>query len=536
MMPRRVSLVRNLPPVLDAQSCDGACTAHAVVALVEYYMDCRIRLSVAFLYAAMRLKVRDWLVRNMSAVMDGGRGEDDFESVFGPNLVGLRCVLKSNAPDSPSAMRYGEMFREKAFAVFGVSRGCPVRFASEALVEYGICRHVLWPEGGDSSVKAFAGDMPILPDAVQEDARRRRMVGGLDFLPEPGNVESVKAVLAGEGGHRPMPVVAALDAYPDGRGAHTVLVVGYRNDDAIPGGGEFLVRDGTGGGERMRIGYEFLSAHCTEAATLIQNMVDYVGDGYGGFRKWRKIRRAISIAVLAALLAGGAWGWHAWRTSSAVVDAPFGWLANPQIDMEHITVVGDATYGSCFTTPQSLQHQFFRSEKLACVSMSFNTNGIASATASRPDILLVFARSTTGYCSDADKKALERYVLDGGTAFVFVCNCNRALMADLLAPYGLKIQSLPGRPPLRAVAPLLRDFQLDGFSYFRITEMSDAWHVMIVTDDGEASPVMAFRRVGNGKLFCAAQQSIGLLGGRRCRNMEWWGRLLFACVADAECR
>ena len=54
-----------------------------------------------------------------------------------------------------------------------------------------------------------------------------------------------------------------------------------------------------------------------------------------------------------------------------------------------------------------------------------------------------------------------------------------------------------------------------------------------MTDDDERAPVMAFRRVGRGKLFCAPQQLVGNIGETRVKNVEWWDRLLFACVADA---
>ena len=148
---------------------------------------------------------------------------------------------------------------------------------------------------------------------------------------------------------------------------------------------------------------------------------------------------------------------------------------------------------------------------------------------------MLFARSSAQAYPPAEKDAIARYLSSGGTVFVFVCDCNRPMMADLLAPYGARIQGLAGKPPIRAVAPRIRDVQLDGYSLFRVTEMTDDWYALIVTDDGENSPVMAFRRVGRGKLFCAAQQLFGAIGRMRFRNSDWWGDLLFACAADS-CR
>lgn len=533
MLPRRVSLVRNLPPIIEAQTQKGACAAHAVVSLLEYQMDCRVRLSTAFLFAAMRIKVQEWLDRNLAAVMRGERGEADFESVFAENLAGLRCLMSSDKAESVQCRRFGEMFRATAIATFDSASGCPIRFVSEALVAFGICRHALWPEGGGSSAEPFAGNSPALPDFTREDARRRRLANGLDFLPEPGNVAAIKGVLAGTGGYRPMPVVIALDAYPDGRGAHAVLVVGYRDSESLPGGGEFFVRDDSIGARCARIDYAFLLAHCTEAATILQDKIDYAGDGYGGFRTRRKVRTALCVAGGMALMVVGGLGWHAWRTSAAVVDAPFEWLAHPVMDVERITVCGDATYGSCLKSTAGIKRCFFGEDVKARASVNFSTNGVASSVSAKPDVLLLFGRSVGRCCLDSDKESIAHYLADGGTVFAFVCECNRVMMGDLLSGYGLKIQSLPGKPPVRAVAPVLRDCQLDGFSYFRVTEMSDDWHALMVTDDDEQAPVMAFRRVGRGKLFCAPQQLVGNIGETRVKNVEWWDRLLFACVADA---
>ena len=533
-LPGRISLEGGLPPIPEVQARAGSCTAHAVVALLEYMTDCRTRLSVAFLFAAMRIKVRKWLDRNLDAVMRGDKGDADFEHVFSANLAGLRCVLDENAPNAKASRRFMEIFRERVLGTFARSRGCPIRFASEALQEYGVCRHVLWPEGDESSAVSFADDAPVLPDSARADAHRRRLANGLDFLPEPGNVESIKAVLSGANDNRRMPVVLALDS-DVGHDAHAVLVVGYRDDASQPGGGFFLVRDGSGRRRLVRLPYAAVSERCTEAATILQSKADYYGDGYGGFKAKRRMRRIVCAVAAATLVAIGVSGWLSWRNSPAVVDAPFEWLSSPGFVVERLTVAGDATYGSCLKNDCSILHQFFSKDRQSRVSASMSSNGVSVATSSRPDILMLFARSSARAYPPVDKEAIANYLSSGGTVFVFVCDCNRPMMADLLAPYGVKIQGLAGKPPIRAVAPKVRDGQLDGFSWFRVTEMTDDWHALIVTDDGADSPVMAFRRVGNGKLFCAAQQLFGAIGSRRYKNSDWWGDLLFACAADS-CR
>ena len=111
MLPRRVSLEKDLPPILELQRRDGACTAHAAVTLLEYWLDCRIRLSAAFLFTAMRIKLDEWLDRNLAAVMQGGSGEADFESVFRENLAALRCT----AADAEGRIRSLFGVGERAF-------------------------------------------------------------------------------------------------------------------------------------------------------------------------------------------------------------------------------------------------------------------------------------------------------------------------------------------------------------------------------------------------------------------------------------
>ena len=533
-LPLRVSLAGDLPPS-SVQSRPGACAAHAVVTLLEYLTDCRMRLSVAFLFAAMRIKVREWLDRNLAAILRGEKGDADFEHVFRTNLAGLRCVLAANAPESIAAQRFVELFRAQVAEMFAEGRGCPLRFASEALQEYGISRHAFWPEGdGEASVQ-FAGDAPVLPDEACADARRRRFANGLDFLPESGNVEAVKAILAGANGNRRMPVVLALGS-DAGNEAHAVLAVGYRDDSSQQGGGFFLVRDGSGACRPAHLPYAVVAARCTEAATILQTKADYEGDGYDGFRTRRRIRRAVCVGACAALLAVGVAGWLAWRMSPAVVDAPFDWLAHPAVGMEQISVVGDKTYGACLREDGSIKRHFFGRERWDRVEASFSSNGVEVATSRHPDILMLFARSKAQAYADADKKAVARYLSSGGTVLAFVCDCNRPFMADFLAPYGVKIQGLTGNPPLKAVAPVLRDVQLDGYSWFRVTDMTDDWHPMIVTGDNSEAPVMAFRRVGKGKLFCVAQQLFGAIGDRRFKNAGWWGDFLFACVSDSYVR
>ena len=71
-------------------------------------------------------------------------------------------------------------------------------------------------------------------------------------------------------------------------GGHAMLLVGYEDDASYPGGGYFTVRNSWGGnwGEDgyRRISYAYIELFCFMAATIVQKMTDYTGDGYGGTR------------------------------------------------------------------------------------------------------------------------------------------------------------------------------------------------------------------------------------------------------------
>ena len=72
------------------------------------------------------------------------------------------------------------------------------------------------------------------------------------------------------------------------QGRHGLLLVGYVDEAAYAGGGYFIVRNsygedwGEGGYGKMP--YAYLECFALEAGTILQNMVDYAGDGYDGMR------------------------------------------------------------------------------------------------------------------------------------------------------------------------------------------------------------------------------------------------------------
>ena len=68
--PASATLKNRMPPVYQ-QSMRGTCVANAATALVEYYEDCKVRLSVQFLHEMTKTVERTWIDRNLMALSQG---------------------------------------------------------------------------------------------------------------------------------------------------------------------------------------------------------------------------------------------------------------------------------------------------------------------------------------------------------------------------------------------------------------------------------------------------------------------------------
>lgn len=336
-LPTRVSLESGMPPVHE-QAMRGTCVAAAAAAMLEYKDDCKTRLSVQFLDAATRKIESDGLEECLAAVREGRQGPAAFETVFAKQLKQLRMLADMNGGMSSPAMRkYLSLFESAARSGLAAAEGSLLAACFRAAADYGVCRHSLWPYAAARSGAVRFGGADFPPGAM-EDARKRRAGDALYMLPAPNNVEEIKGILAGANGRRPMPVCITVD-YFDGchdggfsfpcareradgalasanahKGVHCVLAVGYALDAAEPGGGHFIVRNswgaGWGRGGYGKMPFAYLECFAHEAGTVLQEMLDYAGDGYGGMRP-RPRSRAKRIAVqlaLAALLAGAAAG------------------------------------------------------------------------------------------------------------------------------------------------------------------------------------------------------------------------------------
>ena len=329
--PQRFSLEGSMPPVYQ-QSLQGACVANAVTALLEYYNDCKTRLSVQYLHAATKEIERAGLERNLAALRAGERLDPEFEAVCHAELMQLRMIADANGGMSaPATMPYLAQFESGMRTRFEAASGCLLRSSFKAVETRGICRYAVWPSAGARATSLFGsasgGEFP--PNA-HEDAAKRRVTNGIYLLAMPNNVDEIRGILSGANDRRPMPVAVTVDffagcdgemySFPDAEetgdgqlvsknewlGRHGLLVVGYEDDPKTIGGGYFIIRNSLGedwGNKGYgRMPYAYLECFALEAGTILQNMVDYAGDGYGGQRvaeKAPKKRRWSTIMILA---------------------------------------------------------------------------------------------------------------------------------------------------------------------------------------------------------------------------------------------
>ena len=311
--PASVSLVDRMPPVVYQQALRGTCVANAVTALLEYYGDCKTRLSVQYLYSATKAIEREGLERNLAHVRTAEPLDPGFESVYHLQLQQLRLLANANGGMGAAAVQpYLQRFEDGARARFNEESGSLLRSCFKAVEAKGVCRHALWPYAAVPATPVFGKpEDTIFPPGTHEDAQKRRVLSGLYLLGTPNNVDEIRGILAGVNGRRPMPVCVTVDtfegcddgtfAFPstrevDGnlaseaswRGRHGLLLAGYVDEAAYAGGGYFIVRNsygedwGEGGYGKMP--YAYLECFALEAGTILQSMVDYAGDGYDGMR------------------------------------------------------------------------------------------------------------------------------------------------------------------------------------------------------------------------------------------------------------
>ena len=351
-LPSSMSLVSKMPPIYE-QALRGTCVSNAVTAMLEYYEDCKMRLSVQYLFAATKEVERAALERNLSRVRMGEKLDTVFELAHHSKLLQLRMMADANGGVNTPVMRpYLTQFEETVRSRYNAMDGCLLRSCFNVLEYRGTCRYSLWPYAGVSAAPLFGpGERVTYPPGSDEDAKKHRVLSGLYLLPAPNNVDEIRGILAGVNDRRPMPVCvtvsffagcdgetfsfpqteeteAGLAAKDDWLGVHGMLIVGYVDNASSPGGGYFIVRNSLGEawGNRGygKLPYAYVACFALEAGTILQDLVDYTGDGYGGLhtimtielpsqRRKRKKRRVLLLNILIAVaLVAGTWGGVKW--------------------------------------------------------------------------------------------------------------------------------------------------------------------------------------------------------------------------------
>ncbi len=359
-VPASSSLISRMPPIYE-QALRGTCVSNAVTAMLEYYEDCKMRLSVQYLFAATKEVERAAIERNLSRLRIGEALDPEFEHAHHSKLLQLRMMADANGGINTPVMRpYLTQFEETVRKRYEAMDGCLLRSCFNVLEYRGTCRYALWPYAGVSAAPLFGSAERVkYPPGSDEDAKKHRILSGLYLLPAPNNVDEIRGILAGVNDRRPMPVCVTVSFFkgcdgetftfpcteetPDGLaakdawlGVHGMLIVGYVDNAAAPGGGYFIVRNSQGEawGNRGygKLPYAYVACFALEAGTILQDLVDYTGDGYGGLngddgsygpphRRRRGLFTFVNILVAAALVAG-TWMAVKWYLEQRATTAP----------------------------------------------------------------------------------------------------------------------------------------------------------------------------------------------------------------------
>ena len=358
-VPASTSLVSKMPPIYE-QALRGTCVANAVTAMLEYYEDCKMRLSVQYLFAATKEVERAAIERNLLRLRTGEPLDPAFELALHSKLLQLRMMADANGGINTPVMRpYLTQFEETVRTRYEAMDGSLLRSCFNVLEFQGTCRYALWPYAGVSAAPLFGpGERIAYPPGSDEDAKKHRVLSGLYLLPAPNNVDEIRGILAGVNDRRPMPVCVTVSFFEgcDGEtfsfpqteeteaglaaknkwlGVHGMLIVGYVDSAASPGGGYFIVRNSLGEawGNRGygKLPYAYVACFALEAGTILQDLVDYTGDGYGGLhadgasgRRRRRWGLVFMNLLVGAALVAGTWAVVKWNQEqkSPVPSAP----------------------------------------------------------------------------------------------------------------------------------------------------------------------------------------------------------------------
>lgn len=291
-----VSLRGKMPPV-SAQAYGSTCTAHAVAALVAYSESPGNppRLSPQFLFDIVKKNEENWLAKNFDSIRNGLEPDAEFRLAYKNQYDRLKLVIKANGGcRTVGAQGFMDQFEAQLRENSGVSSGSMLHRCFDVVRDVGICREELRPSAtvqrGSFAVKTGAA---FMPRGLLDDARKHRVPRGLHVFEHPNNVNEIRSILSGARKLKAMPVCIAVDIFEgctdgaftfpeiDGEGSlrnkalglHELLVVGFEDNPAQPGGGTFTVRNswGTewGDGGYGKVSYAYVEVFCREAGTVL---------------------------------------------------------------------------------------------------------------------------------------------------------------------------------------------------------------------------------------------------------------------------
>ena len=332
-LPHAFSLRDKMPPVYN-QASRGTCTANAAVALMEYYTGRRYRFSVQYLYERMKRAERE---NYQKAAMEILAGESISDPEMAEEANALLAYLQNDGNvQSLTKEELASRLYHTHIQMDGGSNAKYVFSVLErwGICTYDIWPYAR--EQLDQLDEVSDCNNQTLPPGADEDAKRHRLNDKYYIFPSPNNVEEIKNYLAGASRYDPMPVYIGVPVFigPDGKyfpeengvvrlphiqmidlvtidcevetvnalkheyrvlsqdpdsaeklaeipvldskhiGGHAMLLVGYVDDEAITGGGYFLVRnswgDDWGEGGYGKIPYAYIELFATSAATILR--------------------------------------------------------------------------------------------------------------------------------------------------------------------------------------------------------------------------------------------------------------------------
>ena len=166
-----------MPPVCQ-QSVRGTCVAAAATALLEYYEDCRTRLSLQSLFEVTKELDRDWVDRNLKTLAADGTVDAEFSAVFRVQTEQIRSVIAANGAGSPAVVAFVKAFSDSLASNGNMKSGCLIRRCFEAIERYGICRYSIWPYTNMQVTQMFGGvaTATAFPPGAHEDAQKHRVL------------------------------------------------------------------------------------------------------------------------------------------------------------------------------------------------------------------------------------------------------------------------------------------------------------------------------------------------------------------------